>query len=161
MGSAATSRASSATSRFFAAAVLFGGMPVEDDETLAAVLDCDTVAVVGCSSTPGKDAHEIPAYLQRHGYRVIPVNPTADEILGERAYDSLADVEEDVDVVDVFRPSGEVAGIVEAAVERGDVTAVWTQLGIRDDEAARRAEDAGLLVVQDRCMKVEHGRLID
>ncbi|WP_435097401.1 CoA-binding protein [Halarchaeum sp. P4] len=134
-------------------------MPVEDDETLAEILDYDTIAVVGCSSTPGKAAHDVPKYLQSQGYRIVPVNPTTDEVLGERAYDSLADVEEDVDVVDVFRPSEEVAGIVEDAITRDDVTVVWTQLGIRDDEAARRAEDAGLLVVQDRCMKVEHRRL--
>ncbi|QLC34030.1 CoA-binding protein [Halarchaeum sp. CBA1220] len=134
-------------------------MPVEDDETLAEILDYETIAVVGCSSTPGKAAHEIPKYLQEHGYRIVPVNPTVDEVLGERAYDSLADVEEDVDVVDVFRPSEEVAGIVEEALAREDVRVVWTQLGIEDDEAARRAEEGGLLVVQDRCLKVEHGRL--
>lgn len=134
-------------------------MPVEDDETLAEILDYGTIAVVGCSSTPGKAAHDVPEYLQEHGYRIVPVNPTAEEVLGERAYDSLADVEEDVDVVDVFRPSEEVAGIVEEALAREDVAVVWTQLGIEDDEAARRAEEGGLLVVQDRCLKVEHGRL--
>ncbi|MFB6079255.1 MAG: CoA-binding protein [Halarchaeum sp.] len=134
-------------------------MPVDDDETLSEILDYETIAVVGCSSTPGKAAHDIPKSLQRHGYRVVPVNPTTDEVLGERAYDSLADVAEEIDVVDVFRPSDEVAGIVDAALERDDVKAVWTQLGIRDDEAAARAEEAGLLVVQDKCMKVEHRRL--
>jgi len=134
-------------------------MPVDDDETLSEILDYETIAVVGCSSTSGKAAHDIPKYLQRHGYRVVPVNPTTDEVLGERAYDSLSDVEEEIDVVDVFRPSDEVAGIVDAALERDDVKAVWTQLGIRDDEAAARAEEAGLLVVQDKCMKVEHRRL--
>ncbi|GGL30260.1 CoA-binding protein [Halarchaeum grantii] len=134
-------------------------MPVEDDETLAEILDYETIAVVGCSSTPGKAAHDVPKYLQEHGYRIVPVNPTAEEVLGERAYDSLADVEEEVDVVDVFRPSEEVAGIVEEALAREDVRVVWTQLGIEDDEAARRAEEGGLLVVQDRCLKVEHGRL--
>ncbi|MBP1955439.1 putative CoA-binding protein [Halarchaeum rubridurum] len=130
-----------------------------DDETLERVLDYETIAVVGCSGTPGKAAHDVPNYLQRHGYHIVPVNPTTDEVLGERAYDTLADVEEEVDVVDVFRPSGEVAGIVAEAIERDDVKAVWTQLGIRDDDAAARATDAGLTVVQDRCMKVEHGRL--
>jgi predicted CoA-binding protein len=134
-------------------------MPVENDDELRRILELDTVAVVGCSTTEGKDAHDIPKYLREHGYDVVPVNPYADEIFGRRAYDSLADVEEDVDVVDVFRPSDEVAGIVDAAVERDDVDVVWTQLGIRDDEAAERAEDAGKRVVQDRCMKVEHQRL--
>jgi hypothetical protein len=95
---------------------------------------------------------------------VIPVNPYADEILGRPAADGLGDVEGTVDLVDVFRPSDEVSGIVDEAIARrearGDVRAVWTQLGIRDDEAAARAEAAGLRVVQDRCMKVEHARLL-
>jgi predicted CoA-binding protein len=134
-------------------------MSVETDAELAEVLEHDTVAVVGCSSTEGKDAHEIPRYLRDHGYDVIPVNPYADEIFGREAYDSLADVEEDVDIVDVFRPSEEVAGIVDEAVDRDDVDVVWTQLGIRDDDAAGRAEDAGVRVVQDKCIKVEHQRL--
>ena len=135
-------------------------MPVESDAEIREILGLRTVAVVGCSSTPGKDAHEIPAYLRRHGYEVIPVNPYADEIFGREPYDSLTDVEEEVDVVDVFRPSEEVAGIVDEAVEREDVKVVWTQLGIYDDEAAERAEAAGKKFVQDRCMKVEHQRLV-
>ncbi|WP_224336342.1 CoA-binding protein [Haloprofundus halobius] len=139
-------------------------MPITDDDGLRTLLEHDTIAVVGCSSTPGKDAHEIPAYLQERGYDVIPVNPYADEILGRRAYDSVGDVEEVIDLVDVFRPSEEVAGIVDEVVarkkERGDVEAIWLQLGISDDEAAARAEAAGLEIVQDRCMKVEHGRLM-
>ncbi|ELZ26476.1 CoA-binding protein [Halogeometricum pallidum JCM 14848] len=136
------------------------------DDDLREMLDADTVAVVGCSTTEGKAAHEIPAYLQRHGYRVIPINPFADEILGETAYDSLADVPEDadVDLVDVFRPSEEAGDIVDAAIERhesvGDVRSVWLQLGITDDEAGERAREAGLAFVQDKCMKVEHGRLV-
>ena len=134
-------------------------MPIDDDDSIAEVLEFETIAVVGCSSTPGKDAHEVPAYLQRHGYRVIPVNPTTDEVLGERSYDTLSAVEEEVEVVDVFRPSEEVAGIVDEAIERGDVKVVWTQLGIRDDEAAERAEAAGLRVVQNRCIMVDHRRL--
>ena len=135
-------------------------MPVDSDAELREILGLRTVAVVGCSSTPGKDAHEIPKYLAEHGYEVIPVNPNADEVLGRVAYDSLDDVEEEIDVVDVFRPSDEVAGIVDAALERDDVRVIWTQLGIVDDEAAARAEAAGLEVVQDRCMKVDHQRLV-
>ena len=134
-------------------------MPVTSDEELREILEHDTIAVVGCSTTPGKAAHDIPAYLQDQGYTVVPVNPFADEILGEQAYDSLDDVPEEIDVVDVFRPSEEVDGIVDETLERDDVKAVWMQLGIEDDDAAQRAEDAGLQVVQDRCMKVEHGRL--
>jgi predicted CoA-binding protein len=134
-------------------------MPVDDDEALAEILDYEHVAVVGCSTTSGKAAHDVPAYLREHGYDVIPVNPYADEIFGREADDSLSEVDEQVDVVNVFRPSDEVADIVDETLERDDVTAVWTQLGIRDDDAAARAEDAGLRVVQDKCMKVEHRRL--
>ena len=127
------------------------------------LLDAETIAVIGCSSTPGKAAHDVPAYLQRQGYRVIPVNPFADEILGEAAYDALGDVEEPVDLVNVFRPSEEIPGILEAVrerhAERGDAGAAWLQLGISDDEAAAAAETDGIEVVQDRCLKVEHGRL--
>jgi predicted CoA-binding protein len=136
-------------------------MPAESDAELREILGLETVAVVGCSSTPGKDAHEIPKYLLGHGYDVIPVNPYADEIFGRRAYDSLAAVEEEIDVVNVFRPSGEVSDIVDAALDRDDVLVIWTQLGVRDPAAAARAEEEGKMVVQDRCMKVEHGRLID
>jgi len=135
-------------------------MPVESDAELREILGMTRVAVVGCSTTPGKDAHEIPKYLLGHGYEVIPVNPTADEILGREAYDSLSEVEEEVEIVNVFRPSDEVAGIVEEALDREDVAVVWTQLGIADDEAAERAEDAGKRVVQDKCAKVEHERLV-
>ncbi|MFC4549332.1 MULTISPECIES: CoA-binding protein [Halorussus] len=135
-------------------------MPVESDAELREILGMETVAVVGCSTTEGKDAHEIPKYLLDRGYEVIPVNPYAEEIFDRRAYDSLADVEEDVDIVDVFRPSEEVAGIVDQAVDREDIKVVWTQLGIRDDEAAERAETAGKRVVQDECIKVVHQRLV-
>jgi predicted CoA-binding protein len=135
------------------------GMPVESDEALRSVLEHERVAVVGCSSTPGKDAHEIPRYLLEHGYDVVPVNPYAGEIFGRTAYDDLSAVPGTVPLVDVFRPSEEVAGIVEAAIERGDVEVVWTQLGIRDAAATERAEEAGLQVVEDHCIKVEHVRL--
>jgi predicted CoA-binding protein len=134
-------------------------MPVTDDDELRTLLDHETVAVVGCSSTPGKDAHEIPQYLREHGYSVIPVNPHAEEIFDRPAYDSLAAVEEDIDIVDVFRPSDEVGDIVDTVLDREDSPVVWTQLGIRDSEATERAEAAGRQVVEDRCMKVEHQRL--
>ena len=138
-------------------------MPLTDDEDLDRLLDAETVAVIGCSTTPGKAAHDVPAYLQRRGYRIVPVNPFADEILGEPAFDSLAAVESDVDLVNVFRPSEEVPEILDAVrerhAERGDAGAAWLQLGISHDEAAAAAEADGIEVVQDRCMKVEHGRL--
>ena len=135
-------------------------MPVTSDAELREILGLQRIAVVGCSTTEGKAAHEIPRYLLEHGYEVIPVNPFADEIFGRPAYDSLSEVEEEVEIVDVFRPSDEVQGIVDEAVERDDVKVVWTQLGIADDAAAAQAEHAGKRVVQDRCLKVEHQRLV-
>jgi predicted CoA-binding protein len=134
-------------------------MPVESDEELREILAQDTIAVVGCSTTEGKAAHDVPRYLKDNGYDVVPVNPFAEEVLGEPAADSLTDAQANVDIVDVFRPSEEVAGIVDEVLERDDIDVVWTQLGIRDDEAAARVEDSGRRVVQDRCLKVEHGRL--
>ena len=119
-----------------------------------------SVAVVGCSTSPGKDAHEIPKYLLDQGYDVVPVNPFADEIFGRECYDSLTDVPGEVDIVDVFRPSDEVADIVDAALARDDDAVIWLQLGIHDDEAVARAEAAGRRVVQDRCMKPTHQSLL-
>ena len=139
-------------------------MPVTDDDALRDVLGLHSIAIVGCSTTAGKAAHDIPAYLQRQGYAIHPVNPYADTVLGEPAVDSLADVDAAIDLVNVFRPSEEVAGIVEETLARhdaaGDTEAIWLQLGITDDDALADAEAAGLTTVQDRCMKVEHQRLL-
>lgn len=135
-------------------------MPVENPDQLRQILRYDRVAVVGASTSYEKAAHIVPAYLQRHGYELQPINPTADEIFGTQAFESLASVPETVDIVEIFRPSEEVPGIVEESLARDDVKAIWMQPGIRNDEAATEAEAAGLDVVQDRCMKVEHGPLI-
>jgi hypothetical protein len=135
-------------------------MPIEDADDLRRILEYDRVAVVGASTSYEKAAHIVPAYLQRHGYELRPVNPTATEIFGEPASDSLADVAAPIDIVQIFRPSEEVPEIVEEALDRDDVKAIWMQPGIRNDEATRAAEDVGVDVVQDRCMKVEHGQLV-
>ena len=136
-------------------------MVVSTDSALWDVLDVETVAVVGCSSTPGKAAHDVPRYLLDHGYDVIPVNPYAEEVFGIEAVDSLADVDRRIDLVDVFRPSDEAPGIVDAVLDRDDVETVWLQLGITNDDAGRRVEESGRNFVQDRCIKVEHSRLVD
>lgn len=129
------------------------------DDDIRRILEYETIAVVGCSTTPGKAAHDVPRYLLDRGYEIVPVNPYADEIFGREAYDSLTEVPADIDVVDVFRPSDEVPGIVAEAIERADVRVIWLQQGITHDEAAAEAETAGIDVVQDRCLKVEHQRL--
>ena len=135
-------------------------MPVESDAGLREVLGLETVAVVGCSRSSGKAAHDVPKYLHERGYDVIPVNPNAETIFGRQAYDSLADVEDHIDVVCVFRPSDELEAVVDAVVEREDVSVVWTQLGITDEDALERVESTGRTVVEDRCMLVEHRKLL-
>lgn len=119
--------------------------------------DARTVAVVGISSDPDKPAFDVPAGLQAAGYRVVPVNPSAEEILGERAYPSLADVREPVDIVEVFRPADEAPAIARQAVEIG-AKALWLQQGITSDEARRIATDGGLDYVEDLCMGIERSR---
>ncbi|MFQ5815830.1 MAG: CoA-binding protein [Candidatus Hydrothermarchaeaceae archaeon] len=134
---------------------------------IADILDLRVIAVVGCSRDETKDAHLIPKYLKEHGYRIIPVNPFADEILGVKCYPSLLEMPGDlkrmVDVVDVFRPSKDVPSIVDQAValrkEYGTPKVIWMQLGIVNEEAAGKARDAGIAVIMDRCMKIEHMRL--
>jgi predicted CoA-binding protein len=120
-----------------------------------------TIAVVGCSPKTHRDSHRVAAYLQRSGYRIVPVNPGFDEILGEPCYRDLGSIpdEVEVDIVDVFRRSEYVPPIVDATIARG-VGAVWLQLGVTHPEAEARARGAGLVVVSNRCLKVEHRRLV-
>ena len=113
-----------------------------------------TLAVVGLSTNPKKDAHQVPRYAQSAGYRVVPVNPFAEEILGEKAYPRLEDIPFPIDMVVIFRPSKEVPGVVDEALQT-EARAIWMQSGIRHEEAAQRARDAGLKVVQNRCIRTE------
>ena len=117
-----------------------------------------TVAIVGLSARPEQPSYEVAQYLLAHGYDVIPINPAASEILGRKSYASLRDLPAPPDVVDVFRRAEFVPEIVEDAIAAG-AGAVWMQLGIRHPEAARRAREAGLMVVMDHCMKREHERI--
>ena len=119
-----------------------------------------TIAMVGASPDWNRPSYFAMKYLQIKGYRVIPVNPKAAgaEILGERVYASLKDIPEKIDMVDIFRASSAVPPIVEDAIQIG-AKVVWMQIGVRHDEAARRAEQAGLTVVMNRCPKIEWGRL--
>jgi predicted CoA-binding protein len=135
-------------------------MPVQRDDELREILELDTIAVVGCSATPGKAAHSIPKFMRKRGYEIVPINPYADEIFGVEPYDSVSDVEGTIDIVDVFRPSEEVSEIADEAIDRDDVEVVWTQLGITDPEAGERIEAAGKRYVEDRCLKVEYQRLM-
>jgi predicted CoA-binding protein len=118
----------------------------------------DTITVVGASNAPHKAAHTVPAHMQRQGWRIVPINPREDTILGEQVYRTLADVPEPLGLVDVFRPSEHAPDIARQAVGAG-ATALWLQLGIASDEARRIAEDAGLDYVEDRCLIIEQRRL--
>ena len=131
----------------------------DEDELKRIYADTKTIAVVGASASEEKAAHTIPRYLQREGYRIIPVNPRGGEILGEKVYEKLADVPESIDVVEVFRPSEETPEVAEAAVAAG-TKVLWLQEGISSDEAERIASEGGLEVVMDRCMGATHHRLI-
>lgn len=126
----------------------------------AILTETRTWAVVGCSPDPARDSHRVASLLQRSGYRVVPVNPGADEVLGERCYLSLGDIPagEDIEVVDLFRRSEAVGPHVDEAIAIG-ASSVWMQLGVVDEAAAQRARAAGLRVVMNRCPAIELPRL--
>jgi len=129
------------------------------DSIVARILETyGTITVFGASRAVSKPAHYVPAHMQQHGWRIIPVNPQADEILGERVYPTLADIPEQIGLVDVFRPSRETPDIARQAVA-AKATALWLQLGIMSEEARSIADNAGLLYVEDRCLIIERRRL--
>ena len=136
-------------------------MPIVDDIAgLRRILaQSRTIAVVGLSANWYRPSFFAAKYMQDHGYRIVPVNPTYEEVLGERCYPTLAAIPGPVDMVDCFRKSGEIPALAREAVAKG-AKVLWMQLGIRNDEAARIATDAGLDVVMDRCMKIDHARIL-
>ena len=125
------------------------------------ILEQKNIAVVGMSKNEGKPAHFVPKYLIEHGYNVIPVNPTITEVLGRKSYPSIADISEDVDVVDIFRRSEDVPPVVNDAINKKGIKVIWMQSGIYNEEAERKAKENGIDVVFNRCMMVEHNRLFD
>lgn len=136
-------------------------MPLTTDSELRELLEAmRCIAVLGMKADPAEDATRVPAYLQRHGYRILPVNPKLAQALGEPAVASLMELDLAPDLIDVFRaPAHLPAHAEEILAMRPRPRAVWLQLGIRDDEVAARLEAAGIAVVQDRCLMVEHRRL--
>ena len=126
-------------------------------DRLRIILGARTVALVGVSANPIRSSNFVASYLVRTDFVTYPVNPMYEEVLGLKSYPSLGDLPEPPDIVDVFRKHSELPGVVEEAVEVG-AKVVWFQLGLRHEEAARMAVDAGLKVVQDRCLKIEHAR---
>lgn len=136
------------------------------DEDVREILSAArTIALVGASDNPDRPSHYVMSYLQAQGYRVIPINPTlaGQTLLGEQVVGDLAALDEPVDIVDIFRNSEAALGVVRAAIEEKDrlaVGTVWLQIGVINEQAAREAAEAGLAVVMDRCLKIEHGRLL-
>ncbi len=134
-----------------------------EEEKIRQIFSFKNIAVVGMSDNPEKPSNRVPAYLMKQGYKIIPVNPTKNEIMGLKSYKSLLDIEDEVDVVDVFRRPEQVLEVVKDAIERkkkrGDIKAIWLQEGIINDEAKKLAEENGLLFVQDKCMFREHLRI--
>jgi predicted CoA-binding protein len=133
-------------------------LEINSSETIKTILeDCHTIAVVGLSSDPGRPSYGVASYMRRRDYKVIPVNPNETEVFGEKAFASLADVSDKIDLVDIFRRSSEAGTAVDQAIAIG-ARAVWLQEGVIDQAAAQRALAAGLLVVMDRCWLKEHAR---
>lgn len=135
------------------------GFKNPSDQTIKEMLSApQTIAVVGCSPNPDRDSHRIARLLQAKGHRVIPVNPGHQEIVGEKCYPTLREIPDKIDIVDLFRRSEHVAPIVDEAIEVG-AKVVWMQLGVIDEQAAAKAQRAGLTVVMDRCPAIEYRRL--
>jgi uncharacterized protein len=132
---------------------------LHSDSELRRIYDLKNIAVVGMSKNEGKPAHFVPKYLIERGYNVIPVNPTITEVLGRKSYPSIADMPDDVDVVDVFRRSEDVPVVVMDAMKKKGIKVIWMQEGIYNEEAERKAKEKGMDVVYNRCMMAEHKRL--
>jgi hypothetical protein len=133
------------------------GMKASGDPVAEVLRASKTIAVVGLSANPARPSHEVAAYLQSVGYRIIPVNPKEKEVLGERAHARLEDVPEKVDIVDIFRRAEEVGAVVESAIGIG-AKVVWMQLEVENEVAAEKARGRGLIVIEDACLLVEDKR---
>jgi len=135
-------------------------MDIDDnsDDQIREILSLNKVAVIGMSQTHSKAAHYVPRYLSENGYNIMPVNPSSDEILGRKCYDSVSDINEEIDIVDIFRPSDQVLPFVKEAIKKKPKV-IWLQEGIHNLEAEELAKNNGIKVVFNRCMLAEHQRL--
>ena len=129
------------------------------DSEIKKFYDLKNIAVVGMSKNEGKAAHYVPKYLIRHGYNVIPVNPTSGEIQGRKSYPTVSNVQDKIDIVDIFRPSEDVQAVVEDALKKEGIKVIWMQEGIYSKEAEHMAREKDIEVVFNRCMLAEHERL--
>jgi len=132
------------------------------DSQIEEIYQFKNIAVVGVSKNEEKPSHQVPKYLIEHGYNVIPVNPTLSEVLGRKAYPTIADVQERIDIVDVFRKSEDIPAVVNDVLKKKDgIKVFWMQLGIYNEDAEKKAKENGIDVVYNRCMMEEHRRLFD
>ena len=132
------------------------------DSQIEEIYQFKNIAVVGVSKNEEKPSHQVPKYLIEHGYNVIPVNPTLSEVLGRKAYPSIADIQERIDIVDVFRKSEDVPAVVDDVLKKKDgIKVFWMQLGIYNEDAEKKAKENGIDVVYNRCIMEEHKRLFD
>src|SRR5467141_123644 len=136
-----------------------GGVKAGADAILELLKKYKTIAVVGLSSNPMRPSYDVTEYMQAAGYRIIPVNPNERKVLGEKSYARLEDVPEKIDIVNVFRRAEEVPAVVESAIRVG-ARVVWMQQGVENEEAAGQARAAGLVVIEDACILVEHRRTV-
>ncbi|AXH08836.1 CoA-binding protein [Malaciobacter halophilus] len=118
-----------------------------------------TIAIIGCSPDTSKASNKVAAYLKDAGFKIVPVYPKEDEILGEKVYRSLSDIPFKIDMVDIFRKPEVIEKVVDEAIKRGDINTIWTQLGLVNNDAAKKAKQAGMKVVQNNCTKIEHAAL--
>ena len=131
------------------------------DEMIEIINETKTIAIIGCSPNSEKASNVVAVYLQKAGFKIIPVYPKEDTILGEKVYRSLTDIPSDinVDMVDIFRKPSVIASVVDEAISRGKVKCIWTQLGLVHNEAAKKAQEHGMNIVQSHCTKVEHAAI--
>ncbi len=137
----------------------FATVNSDNDEIKQIFEDTKTIAIIGLSPNEEKASNRVAKYLKNAGFTIVPVYPKEDEILGEKVYRSLEEIPFKVDMVDVFRKPDVIAFVIEAAIKRGDVDTVWTQLGLVNNSAAQKALDAGMKVVQNKCTKIEHNNI--
>ena len=139
--------------------MLPGGAKAGADAILELLKNYKTIAVVGLSSNPMRPSYDVTEYMQAAGYRIIPVNPNERKVLGEKSYARLEEVPEKIEIVNVFRRAEEVPAVVESAIRVG-AKVVWMQQGVENEEAAEKARAAGLMVIEDACILVEHRRRV-
>lgn len=138
-----------------------GNIDKHTDEEIRKIYNFKNIAVVGMSRDPAKAAHSVPKYMIERGYNVIPVNPSAVEILGRRTYSRVSDIKSQVDIIDVFRPSEDVYPVVEDSIRKPGIRVIWLQEGIHNSDAEKIARDNNIDFVFNRCIMAEHMRLFD